>query len=81
MGKDTGISDRIPLVTDRLLDTEKAAKLLNVSRLRIAQLRREAGLPAIDIGLQRQGRRDKHLWRYNLGELLEWARKRGNTKL
>jgi len=67
-------------VTDRLLDTKQAAKLLNVSRLRIAQLRREAGLPAIDVGLQRHGRRDKHLWRYDLGELLGWARKRGNTK-
>ena len=68
-------------MTDRLLDTKQAAKLLDVSRFRIAQLRREAGLPAIDMGLQRQGRRDKHLWRYDLGELLEWARKRGNTKL
>jgi hypothetical protein len=69
-------ADRAGGAVDSLLDAEGCARLLCVSIATVERLRLKAGLPAIDLGFRRPGRRPKRLWRYDPVEVREWWRLR-----
>ena len=59
-----------------MIDTKGCAKLLGVSPDMVDRLRLKAGLPAVDLGFQRPGRRAKHLWRFDPVEVRAWWRRK-----
>ena len=59
-----------------LLDVKGCARLLGVSPDMVERLRFKAGLPAINLGFQRSGRRPKGKWRFDPVQVREWWRRR-----
>ena len=59
-------------VVQPLVDTKGCAEFLDISIDAVERLRVRAGLPAIDLGFHRPGRRLKHLWRFDPILVREW---------
>src|SRR5207249_11477985 len=63
-GKEKTVAQHTELF-QRLLDLKGCARMLGISTDTVDRLRIHAGLPAVDLGFPRPGRRAKRLWRFD----------------